>query len=83
VVGEAWTGVNHKSRSQTTNLSKQCTPGFQMIQVSQVIVQGVPVMVEEDRLNGDVVTLEDACVTNGLYILWKTRYLVHYKASKT
>jgi hypothetical protein len=54
-----------------------------MIQVSQVIVQGVPVMVEEDRLNGDVVTLEDACVTNGLYILWKTRYLVHYKASKT
>jgi hypothetical protein len=32
--------------------------------------------VKKDRLNGDDVTLEDACVKNGLYILWKTRYLV-------
>jgi hypothetical protein len=53
-----------------------------MIQVSQVIVEGVPVMVKEDRLNGNVVTLEDAYVKNGPYILWKMRYLVQYNVPK-
>jgi hypothetical protein len=69
VVGEARAGVSHKSRSQSTNLSSLCSPRLQMIQVSQVIVEGVPVMLKEDRLNVEVVILEDAYMKNGPYIL--------------